>query len=253
LRGGPGQSAKESPQQRHQRKQPHLLPLPTCDFDTALVVYRHVNVEGYITHRLNFYSVPWSYIGQVLPVRVTESEVIIYAISLEEIARYPLVPSTQTGVRQSSKNHHPADDRGQRESLLRVRFGELGPVAEQFLAGLLQKQVQGKLQAQQLLALIAHYQRDDVQAAFERAVRFGAFSLAAIRRILAATAKPKPWPDELTDLPDTLPAALCQDPIRPRPTSDYQQLLLPEEPSHETPSQAEKSAAEAGPNQPKPA
>ena len=51
---------------------------------------------------------------------------------------------------------------------------------------LLAKQTQGKLQAQQLLALVAHYARDDVRAAFERAVRFGAFSLAAMRRILAA-------------------------------------------------------------------
>src|SRR5260370_6371400 len=108
---------KETPLQRHERERPHLLPLPTCDFDTALVVYRHVNVEGYLTHRLNLYSVPWSYIGQVLPVRVSASEVIIYSISLEEIARHPLVPSTQTAVRQTSKNHHPADDRAQRESL----------------------------------------------------------------------------------------------------------------------------------------
>ena len=44
---------KESPRQRHEREQPHLLPLPACDFDTALVVYRHVNVEGFITQRLN--------------------------------------------------------------------------------------------------------------------------------------------------------------------------------------------------------
>ncbi len=59
---------KESPLARHAVEQPHLLALPTCDFDTAQVVYRHVNVEGYITHRLNFYSVPWSHIGQVLPM-----------------------------------------------------------------------------------------------------------------------------------------------------------------------------------------
>jgi transposase len=120
---------KESPLQRHQREQPHLLTLPTCDFDTAQVVYRHVSVEGYLTHRLNLYSVPWSYIGQVLPVRITESEVIIYSIHLEEIARHPRVPSTQTGVRQTLKNHHPADDPGQRALLLRQRFSELGPLA----------------------------------------------------------------------------------------------------------------------------
>ena len=151
---------KETPQQRHEREQPHLLTLPACDFDTAQVVYRHVSVEGYLSHRLNLYSVPWSYIGQVLPVRVTDSEVVIYSIGLEEIARHPLVASTHTGVRQTSKSHHPTDDPSQRELLLRQRFTELGPVAVQFLDGLLAKQVQGKLQAQQLLALVAHYPRD---------------------------------------------------------------------------------------------
>jgi len=171
--------------QRHLREQPQLLPLPACDFDTALVVYRHVNVEGFIAHRLNLYSVPWSHIGQVLPVRVNEQEVIVYAIDLDEIARHRLVPSTLSGIRQTHKSHHPADDPGQRTLLLRQRFGELGPSALQFLDGLLAKQTQGKLQAQQLLALVAHYRRDDVLAALQRALRFGAFSLAAIRRILA--------------------------------------------------------------------
>ena len=120
-------------------------------------------------------------------------------------------------------------------------------------SGLLAKQIQGKLQAQQLLALIAQYQRDDVRAAFERAVRFGAFSLAAIRRILAATAKPKQWPGELANLHDMLPPSLREDPIGPRPASDYQQLLLPEEPSHEAPSEQEKSNDESDPDRPKPA
>ena len=184
---------------RHQREQPHLLPLPTCDFDTAPVVYRHVNVEGFVTYRLNFYSVPWSYIGQVLPVRILDDEVIIYSIVLEEIARHRLVPGTQTGVRRLIKSHHPADDPGQRTLLLQQRFGELGPIAVQFLDGLLAKQIQGKLQRSSSWPF-AHYQRADVLKALERAVRFGAFSLAAIRRILAATAKPKPLVDELAEL-----------------------------------------------------
>jgi transposase len=230
---------KESPRERHAREQTHLLPLPTCDFDTALVVYRHVNVEGFLAYRLNFYSVPWSYIGQVLPVRVTEGEVVIYSIGLEEIARHRRVPSTQSSVRQLLKSHHPADDPGQRTLLLQQRFGELGPIAVQFLDGLLAKQIQGKLQAQQLLALLAHYQRVDVLKALERAVRFGAFSLAAMRRILAATAKPKPLLEELAELhKDALDPSLREEPIGPRPTSDYQHLLSAEEtdePSEEKP------------------
>jgi transposase len=233
---------RESPRDRHDRERPLLLPLPSADLDTALMLYRHVNVEGYIVHRLNLYSVPWSHIGQVLPVRVTENEVIVYSIGLDEIARHRLVPGAQTGARQTLKSHHPADDPEQRIVLLRQRFGELGPTAAQFLDGLLAKQVQGKLQAQQLLGLLAHYQRGDGLKALERAVRFGAFSLAAVRRILAAQAQPKPLLDELADLQrETLDPLLREDAIGPRPTSDYQHLLATEETTDETPTE-EKSA-----------
>ena len=227
---------KESPRERHAREQPHLLPLPACDFDTALVVYRHVNVEGFVAYRLNFYSVPWSYIGQVLPVRIQGDEVVIYSIGLEEIARHRLVPSVQTGVRHTIKSHHPQGDPNERELLLRQRFYELGSVAVQFFDGLLHKQTYGKLQAQQLLALVAHYPRCDVLKALERAVRFGAFSLAAMRRILAATAKPKPFLDELAELyKDALDPSLREEPVGPRPTSAYQHLLMSEETHDESP------------------
>jgi transposase len=240
---------KESPLQRHQREQPHLLPLPTCDFDTAVVVYRHVNVEGFVAYRSNFYSVPWSYIGQVLPVRILDDEVIIYSIALEEIARHPLLPSARTSVRQLIKSHHPSDDPRERELLLRQRFCELGPIALQFFDGLVHKQTYAKLQAQELLALMAHYQRDDVLQALERAVRFGAFSLAAMRRILAATAKPKPLLHELAELhKDALDPSLREEPIGPRPTSDYQHLLSTEEtdePSEEKPQEPSNSGEPA--------
>jgi transposase len=238
---------RETPWERYERERPQLLPLPRCEFDTALVVYRHVNAEGFVAHRQNFYSVPWSYIGQVLPVRVTETEIILYSTGLDEIGRHPLLPGTVTGSRQALKSHHPAGDPGQRALLLRQRFSELGPVAVQFLDGLLAKQIQGKLQAQQLLALMAHYQRDDVRAALERAVRFGAFSLAAIRRILAACARPKPVLEELAELQrDALDPRLRDEAVGPRSTSEYQHLLLPEERCDETPSE-ETDAADAEP------
>jgi hypothetical protein len=169
-------------------------------------------------------------------VRVTETEVIIYSTGLDEIGRHQLLPGTVTGARQALKSHHPAADPAQRALLLRQRFSELGPVAVQFLDGLLAKQTQGKLQAQQLLALVAHYQRDDVRAALERAVRFGAYSLAAIRRILAACARPRPLLEELAELQrDALDPRLREEAVGPRPTSDYQHLLLSEKPCDEPP------------------
>ena len=49
---------KESPRERHAREQPHLLALPACDFDTALVVYRHVNVEGFAVSATSHEALP---------------------------------------------------------------------------------------------------------------------------------------------------------------------------------------------------
>ena len=88
---------------------------------------------------------------------------------------------------------------------LRERFGELGPVAVRFLEGLVQAQRYSTDQAHRVLLLLGTYARADVIVALERAVRYGAYSLAAVERILAAQARPRPLLDALTELhPDAL-------------------------------------------------
>ena len=84
----------------------------------------------------------------------------------------------------------------------------------------------GKSQAERILSLAAAYSRQDVLSALERAVRFGAFSPAAVQRILEARSQPKTPLDALADdhrsyLDDLLENNLAP----PRPTSDYQDLL----------------------------
>ncbi len=96
---------KRRPIDLYQEELPHLLALPEHDYDTAIVLYRTVNVEGYVAYRQNHYSVPWERIGEVLPVRVTEHEVIIYGPDIVEIARHELFPSTVTGQKRSNKSH----------------------------------------------------------------------------------------------------------------------------------------------------
>jgi hypothetical protein len=185
-----------------------------------------VNIEGCVVYRQNSYSVPWRYIGQALPVRVTEAEVIVYSPQLEEVARHGLVPRGQTGQRCVQAAHRPSADPRQHESLLRDRFAELGPVAAQFLDGLLGSQRYGREQAHKLLALQSSYARADVLAALERAVRFGAYSLGAVERILAAQAQPKSVLEALADADRRrLPAHLSDNPVSPRPTSDYHRLV----------------------------
>jgi transposase len=220
----------QSPRARFEQERPHLIGLPACPYDVAALVYRTVSAEGFIAYRQNLYSVPWPHIGRVLPVRVTEGEVIVYGPQVEEVARHPLWPRSVTGQRRVQPGHHPSEARP-RHDMLRQRFAELGPVGERFLAGLVQAQRYGKDQAQRVLALLGSYRRADLIAALERATRYGAFSYAAVERILAVQAEPKGVLESLGEQGhEHLRPLLGDDPVTPRPTGDYQGLFG-EEPS----------------------
>jgi Mu transposase, C-terminal domain/Integrase core domain len=225
--------ADKTPRELHQEELPHLIPLPAQPYDVWPVTYRTVDVEGLVTYRQNGYSVPWRYIGSVLPVRVTETEVIIYDAQVQEITRHALWPRTVTGQRRVCQEHRPSEDTRQRQAQLEERFAELGPTAVRFLQGLLQTQRDGKDQAQRVLALLGSYTRTDLVAALERATRYGAYSHAAVERILSVQAHPKSTLETLAeDERRPLPPWVDERPVRPRPTSDYQHLGILEPPDH---------------------
>jgi transposase len=225
---------RQTPLARHAEERPRLIALPATAYDVAAIVYRTVSVEGFIAWQQNLYSVPWRYIGQLLAVRLTPEEVIVYGPDLQEVARHRLLSRQLTGQRLERAEHRPADG-PKRQEVLRQRFAELGAVAERFLAALLSTQRYGKDQAQRVLALLGTYAQADVAAALERAVRYGACTLAAVEGILAAQARPRGVLERLAEEERRhLPPMLKSDPISPRPTTDYQPLL-PEEPAHDGP------------------
>ncbi len=146
----------QTPAERHRDELPHLIPLPACAYEIAPVVYRTVGVEGTISYGQNGYSVPWRYIGRVLPVRVKERELIIYDPWLEEIARHVLLPGTARGQRVLDPGHRPREEARQRQAELEARYAELGEPGRRFLEGLLRAQRYGKDQARRVLARWGH-------------------------------------------------------------------------------------------------
>jgi transposase len=234
---------KQRPLDRHAQECPHLLSLPATAYDVAIVVYRVVNVEGDIAYQQNDYSVPWRYIGQALPVRVTDTELIVYGPRVEEVARHRLLPRAVTGQRCEHPAHRPHSDPRQHEALLRERFTELGPNALRFFDGLLHAQRYGRAQAGKVLALLGIYAHKDLLAALERAVRFGAYSLNAIERILAAQAQPKSTLDLLAEHEQQqLSARLRDNPVSQRPAADYRHLGE-ETPPHGPPRETDPNTA----------
>ena len=239
-------AAGKTPLQLHQEELPYLIALPAHAYDVAPVIYRTVDVEGLVTYCQNGYSVPWRYIGCVLPVRVTETEVIIYGPQIEEITRHVLLPRTARGQRSVHKEHRPSESAHRRQAQLAERFAELGEMGCRFLEGLLRVQRYGKDQAQRVLALLGTYARTDVIAAVERAVRYGAYSHASVARILLVQARPKSTLEALAEEERRLPPWLGEDEVSPRPTSGYQYLCESEEDEDEDPNSAQGEAGGDG-------
>lgn len=215
---------QQRPLDRYAAEQPHLIPLPAQPYDTALVLYRVADVEGFVCYQQNDYSVPWRYIGQALPVRITADEVIVYSPTIAVIARHRLFPRGVVQQRSIDPAHRPRDDAQEQQTLLRERFAELGTSARRFLDGLLRDQRYGKSQARRVLALLATYTRKDLLAALDRAVRYGAYSVQAVERILAAQARPKRMLETLADDDGRRLQPLLDEPVSPRSTTEYQQL-----------------------------
>jgi transposase len=229
---------KRRPLDLHAEELPHLIPLPDRPYEVAEMVYRTVDAEGFIPYGNNRYSVPWHYIGQVLAVRITDDSVVIYSPRLELLARHTRFPATERQRQSRQAEHLPPRDVARRREVLRGRFAELGPLAVRFLDGLLAAQRCGWDQAQKVLALLGIYRREDLLAALDRAVRYGAYSAKSIERILAVQARPKTALDRMAEeKPSHLGELLSDDPTPPRPATEYQHLLFeesnPDDPAEE--------------------
>jgi hypothetical protein len=242
------QTTKARPIDRHAEDLPHLIALPARPFDAAEVVYRTVDAEAFVVYRQNFYAAPWRLIGQMVAVRVTDQELVIHDRDFVEAARHPLFARGTAGQRSVCPGHEPPRDAQKRAEQLAQRYGEYGPAGARFLEGLLAGSRFGKNQAERVLALAAVYPRGDVVAALERAVKYGAFSLQAVARILAAHGRPKTPLDALAeDHKAYLDRLLEGEPTPPRPTADYQALLGEEADDGETTRREDQAGPEAPP------
>jgi transposase len=225
-------TTKRPPLEMWEEEREHLVPLPEHPYDTAEVLYRAVGPEWHIPYKQNFYSVPYVRIGQSLPVRVSDKEVIIYSPEVHEIARHELQPPA-SNRRLTNPKHQPGRDDKRRQEILASRFDELGPDGRAFFEALVSTRRYGKDEAARLLALLATYAQKDLEAALSRARRYRAFSLTAVERILSAQAQPKSPLDTLADeAVRHLDELIADEPVPPRSTSDYLPLLETQEDDH---------------------
>lgn len=182
---------RRTPLDLHAEEQPHLVVRPRHAYDTARVVYRVCDLEGFIAWEGNRYSLPVENVTEILPVRITQTEIFVYAQNLKLVARHEL-RRRGGGDLVVSPGHRPKPDRGPGLDQLRVAYGELGDGADEFLVALERAQPRSAAyHARQILAFRERYQTGDVLAAMDHARQYGAFEYHAIERILVARAAPR--------------------------------------------------------------
>ena len=153
-----------------------LRPLPSHSYDTARVAYRLCNISGFVSWEGNKYSLPYDYVTDILPVRVTQAELCVYASDLSLIARHELAPKGE-GLERCLPGHHPRfGNRGADLDQIRHTYQELGPQAASFLSGLEStKPRSAAYHALKILTLREHYDTQALLAALAHAHSFGAF------------------------------------------------------------------------------
>ena len=174
------------------QEQPQLVPLPARPYDTARVVYRVCGIDGFVSFEGNRYAVPYDYVTDLLPVRITQSEVFIYAADLKLVAHHELAPRGAGRTSDPAQFHKPAVRRSMDLDQLKRLFAELGEPGALFFADLVHAQSrQAGYHARQILLLRERYSSKDLCAALSHARGFGAFQAQAIERILVVRATPR--------------------------------------------------------------
>jgi len=219
--------AQRTALERFEEERPHLVPLPRHAYDTARVVYRVCSIDGFVAWAGNQYAVPYDHVMDILPVRITQQELFVYAADLRCIACHELAPRG-AGMKLDPAGLHPPPQRRSPLDLdqLGVAFANMGPKAAEFfrIMKLGPARVWGA-QARQILLLRERYETAALEEALAHATEFGAMDFASIERILEARSRPRTLDEYVTELAtERLERTLGHARTAPRDLTEYDRL-----------------------------
>jgi hypothetical protein len=215
----------------------HLIELPRHPYDTARVVYRLCNLEGFVAWEGNQYAVEYDHVTDFLPIRITQEEIFIYAADLSLLARYELAPKgahqdvDPLGLHKKTARQSAAD-----LEQLEKTFSQIGDGGAEFFGALkIHQGRQAGHQARQILLLRDRYSTDDLRAALHHAQQFGAFDHRAVERILQARAKPRQLQEYTAEsVMNRFGEAIRGASTGPRDLGEYERLWTLAPPEEET-------------------
>jgi transposase len=185
---------KRTALERFAEEKKHLIGLPRHPYDTARVLYRVCSIDGFVAWAGNQYAVPYEQVTDILPVRITQRELFVYAADLRCVARHELAPRG-AGLRLDPGGLHPAPKWHKRPldaDHLRIAYANMGEQAAEFYAQLSAGGQRARMwQARRIMLLRERYSTSELDAALGHAVSFGVLDYASVERILAARSQPR--------------------------------------------------------------
>ncbi len=207
-----------------EQEQSALIPLPDHPYDSSEVVLRVCRCDGLVEFKTNFYSVPFEFIADILAIKATDNEVTVYGPTLDLIACHERLPNGYGKIRENPDHRRSTKIKYGLEPV-RKAFLDLGEFADSFIDGLQDRQPRNcGFHARMILSMKESYHAEDINRALKHATDYYAFDGNAIKRILAASARPRTLESFLNDkarqqLDPSLPE------IKQRPLNEYSSLL----------------------------
>jgi hypothetical protein len=185
---------KRTALERFAQEKEHLVRFPRHPYDTARVVYRLCSIEGFVAWAGNHYAVPYEHVTDILPVRITQHELFVYAADLRCVARHELGPRgadqrlDPAGLHPAPKWRKSPVDADQ----LRICFENMGEQSADFFRQLSAGGPRAwAWQARRIVLLRERYSTQELDAALGHAASFGVLDYASVERIVAARSRPR--------------------------------------------------------------
>ncbi len=177
-------STHERPCDLLAQEQDQLLPLPAHAYDLAFKKSIFADQQAFVHFQTNLYSVPPEAVGKPLTLKATPYQLELYHQDLLVARHQRSFQKHQVFEKPEHrqallKNKHRARQHKQREF-----FMALGPVAEQFLAGLTLADARIPYHLERIMQMVDIYGKTEVLAALEKACAHGAYHYEYIENII---------------------------------------------------------------------
>lgn len=184
----PKRSLGMSPQQAYVLEKPHLNALPAYIPPVYKILYRHVDMSGFVTIDTNRYSVPERLVGRQMEIHKTWDRILVFFKNQKVSDHKRLLDKRDTKI--TAKGHHLPFKRkeyaavSKEEKLLRGKDRDL----DLYVTGLKKRSKgRGLVKMRRLLDLKRTYPEEAFKKALKQALHYGLYDLSWLEKMILSS------------------------------------------------------------------